>query len=184
MSANRLDLLPEDRRRRLRRSYILRVSTVAVILAIVLVVAAAALLVPTYLYLVSASDARSARLASIESTLSSADQTTLGKRLATLQADAGEIVSISTTPSASKVVREVLAVERPGIVLRSMSYAPAQGTLALSGIAATRNDLRAYQLALSAANAFSTADLPVSSYAKDHDIPFAIAVTLATLPSP
>lgn len=180
MSVNRLDLLPEDRRRKIRRAYVLRVSTVAAVLGIILVVAAAALLVPTYIYLVSALKAQSVRLASVESTISATDQTTLGKRLATLGTDATEIALLGATPSASEVIREVLAIGRPSIVLTGMSYALAQNTLALSGVAATRNDLRAYQLSLAATPRFANAALPVSSYAKDRDIPFAITITLAT----
>lgn len=180
MSVNLLDLLPEDRRRKIRRAYVLRVGTVAAILGVVLVAAAAALLVPTYIYLVSSLRAQSVRLASVESTISAADQTTLGKRLATLSADATEIAQLGTTPSASALIREVLAIGRPGIVLTGMSYTPSQGTLALSGVAAARNDLRAYQLSLAATPRFANAALPVSSYAKDRDIPFAITITLAT----
>ncbi len=184
MSVDRLDLLPEDRRQKIRRAYVVRVGTVAAVLAVVLVVAAAALLVPTHLYLASALSARTARLASIESTISSADQTALGKRLAALQTDAGEIAMLSDTPSASTVVRTVLAIGRLGVSLTGVNYIPLRGTLTLSGIAATRNDLRAYQLALANTPGFLTADLPVSSYAKDHDIPFTIAVTLATSTTP
>lgn len=184
MSVNRLDLLPEDRRRRIRRAYVLRVGTVAAVLTIILVVTAAALLVPTYVYLVSALNAQSARLTSVESIVSTADQVALGKRLAALEADAAEIEALGATPSASEIIREVLTVGHPSIVLTGMSYAPIQGTLALSGIATTRNDLRAYQLSLAATPRFASAVLPVSSYAKDHDIPFAITVTLATSTKP
>lgn len=184
MSVNLLDLLPEDRRRKIRRAYILRVGTVAAVLGIVLVAAAAALLVPTHIYLVSALKAQSVRLVSVESTISAADQTALGKRLATLSADATEIAQLGTTPSASALIREVLAIGRPGIVLTGISYTPSQSTLALSGVAATRNDLRAYQLSLAATPRFVNAALPVSSYAKDRDILFAITITLATSTSP
>lgn len=184
MDADQIDLLPEERRRSLRRAYLMRIATLAALLATVLIMAAAALLLPTYIYLASALEARTARLASVESALSSADQTALTRRLAMLEADVKEIASLAATEGASGVVREILAVPRQGVVLTGMSYAPSQGTLVVSGTAATRNDLRAYQLALAATPGFADADLPVASYAKDHDISFAVTVTLATSTAP
>ena len=187
MATNRLDLLPSERRRALRRAYLFRLGTVAAILALVLTLAACALLVPTYMYLRSAERSQNARLAGVGSTLSSAQESTLAKRLATLEADAAVITALGATPSASERIRATLAAGHLGVALTSMNYTAASarpGSLALSGTAASRNDLRALQLALLEVVGFASADLPVSSYAKDHDIPFTIVVTLATSTSP
>jgi hypothetical protein len=188
MAGNEIDLLPSDRQRILRRHYLFRLATVVTIIVLILVVSAAALLVPTYMYLLSAGQAREARLATVESTLSSGDGSKLAHRLAALETDAATIATLSATPSASEVIRKTLTVARSGVALTGLSYVPEDGSkpgaLTVSGVAATRNSLRAYQLALLGAPGFSSADLPVSSYAKDHDIPFAISVILATSTKP
>jgi hypothetical protein len=188
MLPDHIDLLPEDRRRALMRAYILRLVTVAAVVMIILTIAASALLVPAYLYLVSVKRTETAHLATLTSALSARDEASLAGRLSMLQLNAGAIIALAQTSSASTVLKQTLAIGRPGIVLSGVNYAVATGrapyTLTLSGTASSRNDLRSYQLSLLAAPGFITADLPVSSYAKDHDIPFTITVGLASTTAP
>ena len=97
--------------------------------------------------------------------------------------DAAALNALADIPSASGIFRTVLAVSRPGITLSGFAYTPAGDkaprVLILSGAAATRDALRSYQLALQGASFALSATLPVSAYAKDTDIAFAITVTLA-----
>lgn len=188
MTVNRMhneltNLLSLERRRALSRDYTLRVGVIVAVLATALVSAAAVLLVPTYVFLTGSANAKKIHLASIESTLFSADEAALSARLAALSSDAAALVALSGTLSISSVVREVLATARPGITLSDFSYTPAKskvsGTLALSGSAETRAALRNYQLALQEAPFAVSAVLPVSAYAKDADIAFTITVILA-----
>lgn len=181
---NYLDLLPPERKRAFTRAYVVRLVTLTAWAGVVLAVVASVLLIPTYTYLLSAESTAKAHLAAAEANISTAEESDLGKRLTALEGDAGIIVGLATSTPASLLVKEVLAVPRAGVVLSNFEYTPAAGghpgTLALSGTAATRNDLRAFQLALTGSPAFTNADLPVSSYAKDADLPFMITVTLAT----
>ena len=68
-------------------------------------------------------------------------------------------------------------------MLSGFSYTPSSssgsGTIALSGISATRDALRGYQLALQGAPFARSAALPVSAYAKDANIDFTITITLS-----
>ncbi len=183
MHSELTNLLPLERRHALRRSYFLRLGVVALLFASALTLAAAVLLLPTYVFLVNSYHAKEARLASIESTLSSSDETALSAQLAALSNDAATLVALENAPSASATIRAALATPRPGITLSGISYTPATGTaagtLVLSGTAASRDTLRSYQLALQGASFARSADLPVSAYAKDTDIAFTITVTLA-----
>ncbi len=176
------DLLPDERRKALRRDYYLRLGTTALVLAIGLVAAALVLLVPTYVYLSGAARAKEQRLANIRAALASADETALSARLATLSTDAAILTSLSDAPSSSVYMREALAVPRPGIMLAALEYTQAigtqSGTLSISGIAATRDTLRNYQVALQGTPFVSSADLPVSVFAKDTNISFTITLTL------
>lgn len=177
------NLLPPERQRLLAREYVERLGVVSVALAIILVLISAVLLLPTYVFLIKSADAKETRLSAIDSTLSSANETTLSARLVSLTSDATTLKTLSEKPSASGVVRTVLGVPHLGVTLSSLSYTPAAGTtpgtLTISGSAATRDTLRSYQLALQGAPFALSAVLPVSAYAKDTDIAFTIIVTLA-----
>lgn len=179
-----VNLLPVDRQRLVSRDYWLRVGTMLALLLTLLVVAAAVLLLPTYFYLSNSVGAKAARLASMEAALSSAEEAELSARLSVLASDTAALRSLESAPEASATLRALIAVHRTGITLSNISYAVlpgagTSGTLAVTGAAATREALRAYQLALAGAPFSRGAGLPVSAYAKDANIPFTITVTLA-----
>ncbi|MDE2173507.1 MAG: hypothetical protein KGJ31_02845 [Patescibacteria group bacterium] len=177
------NLLPLERRRALRRDYVLRLGVIAALFVSALFFIAAALLLPTYVFLTGSFKVKETHLANIESTLSSVSQKTISDRLAALSDHAATLIAITNTPFASVVIREVLAIPRPGITLSGFVYTPAArgrpGVVTVSGTAATRDTLRNYQLALEGASFALSADLPVSAYAKDTAISFTITVTLA-----
>lgn len=183
MHNERINLLPEDRQRALRRDYFLRLGVVIIALLIALVLAAAILLVPTYVFLAESARAKESRLASIDSVLSSYGGAALSAQLAALSDDASTLEALADAPSVSAVIRNTLAIPRPGITISGFVYSPGAGqnsdTIAISGTAATRDALRNYQLALQSAPFARSADLPISAYAEDTDIAFTITVTLA-----
>lgn len=178
------NLLPIERQRAFSREYRLRLSVTALILISLLASVSALFLLPTYVFLTKSAVTKSARLANIESVLSSADERTLSAHLTALANNAKLLISLGRAPSPSEIVREALAVSRPGIKISGFAYEPAAtkkpGTLAVSGVAATRDALRSYQLALQSATFATAAALPVSAFAKDAEIPFTIIVTLAS----
>lgn len=178
-----INLLPLERRRSLARDYFLRLGVVALLFTTALVLAAAALLAPTYVFLVKSVGAKEARFAGMRSAISSSDDAALSVRLSALRSDAEALSALARAPSASAIVRAALAISRPGIALSGFEYSKAtgarSGTFIVSGIAATRDALRGYQLALERAPFARSASLPVSTYAKDSNIAFAITVTLA-----
>lgn len=177
-----INLLPPERQRTLSKEYFLRLGVVVIIFVTVLALAAALLLLPTYVLLAASARAKQAHLATIEASFFSTEGTALSVRLAALSASAATLAALARAPSGSAVIRTALAVPRPGIVLSDFSYTPAEGTargmLVISGTALTRDALRGYQLALSSAPFAESAHLPVSAYAKDSNIGFAITITL------
>ena len=177
------NLLPLSRKRTIVRDYHLRVGVVFVALFTVLVLAAGVLLLPTYVYLTGDVLGKEARLAAVKGTLASLDGLALSSRLAALSNDASVLLSFSNKSSASNVMRSVLGIPRSGIILSGFTYTPTGGSaasaLVLSGTAATRDALRAYQLALQSAPFAKSVELPVSAYAKDANISFSITITLA-----
>ncbi|MFZ1074973.1 MAG: hypothetical protein WAN50_01205 [Minisyncoccia bacterium] len=176
------NLLPIERRNALSRDYVLRLCTVAVWFLTALTLAAMVLLLPTYTLLAENASTQQAHLASIEAAMSSGDESSLAARVSALNANAAALSALANAPSASATLRSVLGVAHAGVSLNELSYTPAKGkgagTVAISGTAATRDALRAYQLALSGASFAHAVDLPVSAYAQDTAIPFTITVTL------
>lgn len=177
------DLLPPERRRALARDYFMRLGAVVAWFVTALVLVSALLLTPTYVFLAKSSGAKEARLANMESSLSSFDDAALSTRLSALKSNTGTLSALARAPSASAIARSALAISRPGIILSGFEYVPTTaarpGTLIVSGIAASRDALRGYQLLLERAPFARSASLPVSTYAKDSNIAFAITVTLA-----
>ncbi|HCR52747.1 TPA: hypothetical protein DIV48_03875 [Candidatus Kaiserbacteria bacterium] len=177
------NLLPPERERALARNYLLRIGVVAAVLVTVLTLSAGVLLIPTYVLLEASANSKKAQLTSVESTFSSADEAALSARLAVLSSNAAKLIALSNAPSISSIVREMLAIPRPGITLSGFSHVPPTdkdpATLVISGSSATRDALRNYQLALQEASFARSAVLPVSAYAKDANIPFTITVTLS-----
>lgn len=177
------NLLPPNRQHLLVREYFVRLGTIVVWTITMLVIVAGLFLIPSYVYLTANIHVKEGRLASIESVLSSSDATALSARLAALSNDAATLIALKDVPSVSNTIRNLLGIAHTGITLSSIAYSSAAGTntrtLAVTGTATTRDALRNYQLALQSAPFAKAADLPVSAYAKDADIPFTITVTLA-----
>lgn len=181
------NLLPQSRQRALAREYIVHLCATAALLGAALTLAAAVLLVPAYAFLGASVRAKEARLATITSELSVSDESALSSRLTELTDRVKKLSALAQAPSASATLRAILAANRTGITLTDITYtappAPGAGGAVLSytvsGTARSREALRGYELALKALPFVRSADLPVSSYAKDTDIPFTIALTIA-----
>jgi len=177
------NLLPQKRLRALRRDYFLRLGVVAALFLIALVFASAVLLIPTYVFLTASQRTKEARLANIESMPSSAEEAAFSAQLAALSNNAATLTALADAPSAIATIRAALAVSHPGISLSGLVYSPdtekGSRTLLISGLGTTRDALRNYQLAIQSAPFARSANLPVSTYAKDTNIDFTITVTLA-----
>lgn len=185
MAANRTDLtnlLPKAYKRKLRADYFLRLATLAAFVGLLLVVAHAVLLFPTYLYGESNVRAKQDELTMLAATQTTAEEQALDQRITQLRNDIAVLGRLTTAMSGSELVRSIVAIPRPGVRLTGFTYARAEGDTAgklmVSGTAATRDSLRAYVSALDSASFAENADIPISSYAKENDIPFTITVTL------
>lgn len=182
MHSELTNLLPLERQRVLSRNYYLRLAVIALWFASALTFVSIVLLLPTYILLTDSALAKERYLATVESTLSSADGTTLSARLTSLNNAVTALATLAQAPSVSEIVRSILAMPRPGITLSTFVYTPptskAPGTVVISGMSASRDALRNYQLALEDAPWSKSAALPVSAYAKDRDITFSITITL------
>jgi len=187
MSHNLINLLSEDRIKALRRDYFLRLTTVAIFFLTLVVIIHGVLLFPSYLSLTQKHREKVTELAEINAKLEDSKQNEVQTRLAALKGDATYLARLTTIPSASSAVRAVLAVPHSGIRITGISFASplknaGSGKMMITGIAATREALRAYDLALSGLPFVSNADLPISAYAEESNIIFTVTMTGSLTP--
>lgn len=180
------NLLPASRRKANRAAYFFRLSTVGVLLLAVLVVVSGILLIPTYLYLVQQVTAHETRIAHLDEALASSEEKEVNARLEQLGVDAAHLAKLSREASASGAIRAVLAVSRPGIILSGFTFTAAKDegehSMTVSGVASSRESLRRYDQALSELPFVSSAELPISAYAAERNIPFSIKLSGTLLP--
>jgi hypothetical protein len=177
------NLLPQSRVIALRREYRYRLIVVTVWLSVALIAMAAVLLLPTYVFLTSSIGAKQTKLASVEQTLETARDPAVASRLKALSTSAATLGMLTKVPSPTTIVTKILLIPHPGVILTGFVFTPATDkaatTVVLSGAAQNRNALRAYQQTLQTTPTIVSANLPVSAYARETDIDFAITLTLA-----
>jgi len=176
------NLLPRQGIRALRREYFVRVVTVALALGVVALIIHGALLMPSYLYARAEVSREQAELDRINASSSSEEEKEISARVGAVKADITYLGRLRTSATASGAIKAVLAVPHPSIALSGFTFTAAVGTstpasMTISGTADTRDSLRQYVGSLGALPYVSNADLPISAYAKDADIPFTITLT-------
>jgi len=181
-------LLPGERRRAFQNDYFFRLGTITALMLSLLVVIHGVLLAPAYFNLQQSKALEQGRLDAIAERLaSSGDQEIVG-RLSMLGSETEHLAKIGSTPSAVASVRSILTLPRSGVSLTGFSFTPpagkAVGQMKVTGTATSRDSLRRYQSTLATLPGVSGADLPISAYAKESDIPFTITLSGTFAPTP
>ncbi|MEK9160723.1 MAG: hypothetical protein AAB440_01655 [Patescibacteria group bacterium] len=176
-----INLLSSERTRAFQQGYFYRLGTVSALAFALMLVLHAMMLAPAYFTLAEAKANETALLASVKERLSSAGDQEITERLSTLGKQTEHLVRLSGVPSATATMREVLLLPRSGIALTGLSFTPPTGKtggqLRLTGTATSRDALRSYQSTLGTLPTVTNVDLPISSFAKESDIPFTITLT-------
>jgi hypothetical protein len=181
MASELTNLIPQSNSNAFKNQYLVRLATVAIWLLVVVVIVQGVLLLPSYLYERQTADVDSAELARLSANLATTQEQQVQARLTALQVESAYLLGLNTAPTASATLQAVLAVPRPGIALDGFTFTPPMkgmpGNMQITGIADTREDLRSFDSALGALPFVSSANLPISDYAKDTAIPFTITLT-------
>lgn len=180
-----INLLPLAQVKRVHKEYIVRLSTVVAVTFSILVFVQMALLFPSYAML-------QARYSQLKITSEYLAQITaqniqsIKTRINALNARATFFGTLSGAPSATVAIKQVLNITRNGVVLKEITYTASkdgkQAQIIISGIADDRRTLQTYQESLQAASYISSANLPVSVYAKNANIKFTITLAGSFLP--
>jgi hypothetical protein len=181
------NLLPRSSVRGLRRQYFVRLATVALGLGVVGLFVHSVLLFPSYLYTRSETKRLQAELDQLAASASSLEEKEINARIKSVQDDIAYLGRLDTQPAASAAVRALISVPRAGVTLSGFTYtaptpASKEAQMTVTGTAATRDSLRLYVDSLKRLSFISKADLPISAYAKESQIPFTITLTGTFLP--
>lgn len=178
MSHDVTNFLPSDKKRAFTRLYFTRLAVIVSATLLVLTVLHGAFLAPSFVYLSEVHEQAKQELRAYDRVLSSDVATDVSMRLTQLETNAEAVRRASAGKATVAVLEEVLAVRTQGVSTDSYSIDSDAGVLRVRivGRAATRETLREYHLSLSTLPFVQTADLPLSAYAKETDIPFTITI--------
>lgn len=175
------NLLPSDRARSLQGEYRLRLVTVIAVSIAVLVLIHGVLLVPSYMYAAGEVATRAKHLAELSALAAAGDERPLSEREAEVAAEATSLSSLLSSAGAADVVRDLLALPHAGVRVTGVSVSPAlagaPSTMTVTGVANTRESLKRYRDALADLPFVDKADLPLSVYAAEADLPFTISLS-------
>jgi len=185
MRSQLTNLLPVSRIRGVRRAYFLRLAVITLILLSLLVIGHALLLIPTYLYAREQAAQDQAQITQ-SGGATSAEEQEVKERTQILVTTGNELAGIASQPTASAAIRSVLNVPHPGVQIIGFTFTAPQGEkagqLGVTGVAGSRDQLRQYTTALGQLPFVAQADLPISAYAKENDIPFTITLSGPLIP--
>ncbi|KND51563.1 MAG: hypothetical protein AB202_03275 [Parcubacteria bacterium C7867-007] len=180
MSSELTNLLPRSSAKAFKHGYLLRVAALALFMLTLLIVIHGLLLAPSYLYARTEVVRQTKQLEGLDASLQTSEEKEVRARLGSLTGNVTYLNRLATTTAASDVVRRILDVPRSGVQISGFTYAPSTkdgARMTVSGVASSRDTLRAYALALGQLPFVTNADLPISAYAKENDIPFTITLT-------
>ncbi len=176
-----MNLLPESRKKELSRLYYTRLAVVGTLLFSGVFAIHAALTVPTTLHFLQEIKDQTILLAGLGEQLAGSGEKEVSARVKTLNDTGAQLVHTATIGTASGAVRAIINVPHPGVRITGLSFTAGttddKKQMKVVGTAASRESLRSYAAALGAVPYISTADLPISAYAKETDIDFAILLT-------
>ncbi|MDB4991772.1 MAG: hypothetical protein JWL75_17 [Parcubacteria group bacterium] len=181
------NLLPRSAARAVRRGYFVRLISVVIGLTILALIIHGALLMPAYLYAHGEVIREQTELDRISASSSTAEQHSIQAHINSVKEDITYLGRLGTVPAASSAFRAVVSVPHTGIKITGFTYAAPSSTsktaqMTITGTANTRDQLRQYVQELGKLPYVTNADLPISSYAKDSNIPFTVTLTGSLIP--
>lgn len=181
---NMANVLPETEKKRIYHEYLLRLATIAFVLAAVSFVVSTVFLTPVYLLSLAKNRATAERAEILKQSIALEDQviveifTSMKRRLAFL-------ATHRTSQSSLDALTAVLNNRTEDIELTFFFFSAdekGKATLSVEGIAANRNVLTGFAKKLEKEVLFESVRLPVSNLAQDRDIEFSLNIGITTMP--
>ncbi len=180
MKSALVNLLPPEREKQETRGYYLRLTSTVLVFAAFLLLCASVLQGPLLLFQWERMRALNAESNALSGQLSSTSGGEFSNRIKRLEGNISYLSRLATSTSVTENVASLTGLPHTGVQLSGLSYVPGtknSGNMTISGMASTRTALQRYVDVLGTVPFVKNADLPISAYAKDSDIPFTITVT-------
>ena len=173
-----INLIPPSAQKQVKHEYWIRVVTVWMLLAGISFVMCAFFLIPAYVLVQNQLDNYSTQFAEADTN----NKSLKASETAIIEANAisGLLTQSESIVSFSSIIDEIEKSKNANILLFNFSVTRT-GTIftsiTISGTASSRATLSAFKEALDSNILFEKVELPLSSLAKDKDIPFTITIT-------
>lgn len=172
-------LLPQKASDKAKKEYSLRRISVALGLLWALVTFSIVVLLPTTIFSLKKREAAIFILDAVDRPTENLDKVALDKWMDKVLADISAIAPDNSHDEVYSFFQKILAKKTPSISITSLSYMKATNgakSFKAGGVAETRQALIAFQSELSNSLDWSQVDFPVSSIARELDIPFEITL--------
>lgn len=176
-----MNLLPDTRKQILARVYLVHLVVVTALVLSAVLLVHVALSVPALVHVSAQVRDNTITLEGLTAQLAGSQVQQVSDRVTALTERATYLAQSAKQGTASSALRTIVSVSHPGIRLTSLSYTQATASgkakMTLTGVASSREALRAYVNTLSALPYVAQASLPISAYAKETDIEFSLMLT-------
>ena len=173
------NLLLEQDKKKIRREYFLRIAFVSLVFVFFSVIFGNVFLLPSYFLSNTKKRALEEQRTIIEQSIAVHEQDASIAVLVEAD-DKLSLLAPSKGSSLFALIEQVVHALPPGVSVEEFvygTYAERDNELHLSGVADTREDLRAFQNALRGKPLFTSVVLPVSNLAADKNISFSLTLT-------
>lgn len=177
------NLLPYQNKVMVRAEYRRRLIVVGLLLLFLVVMVAVILLFPAYILSVTREKDYVVRLDELKRMTSEEEG---GSFAAFLKETTDKLSALSPEKNRAAPADAIIRITQArseGVHIRSFNYMANKaydgGTIRVEGKADTREALRAFKMKLDEDKTFTKVDLPVSSFTKEKDIPFAISLDVS-----
>lgn len=176
-----INLLPQERKKKLEREYLFRVGITYLLFLIAALIIGAIALLPTYFFAHAKESVVYKQVDELKATTQSNETSQVKADLLSVKERLSALAQGEDRTSFYHVIDTLASHTNTAISFSNISYTRGAGntptSLSLGGTAATREALTSFTQALKDDELFDSVVLPVSSLAKDKDIEFHIDIT-------
>lgn len=179
-----MNLLPQEEKDILKKGFRIRVFVLANIFFSVFFISASILLLPSYFL----AREQISLISTIDSSVKPEDEDSINKTLlipTELRSKIGFLENNLKNKKAFDFLTKVVSLKGEGVKINSIFFNKtpegdqAKVSMLVSGNANTRDSLINFQSSLKEAGIFESVDIPVSSFAKDKNLPFSINLIIS-----
>lgn len=177
-----MNVLPVEEKKKLKREYWMRFTSVILSLFTVTMVTAILLMFPLYFFSKSKADLAENRLEAFNQSNPEVETESIDKKIAEINTKLTLLDSKKTDYVVSDELTEsIINIKPKGITFSDISYTESgdnSKSIKIMGIASDRSTLRDFKSSLDSIKKFSTVTLPISDFLESSDINFTISITI------